>query len=309
MIVGPVRIPRFRNDNRAGPRWFFAVSMAWLALLSFFPCVGVAAETADGAAPTPRRAAVLPAGDADPKRMAWDRDYLKGYLRDTGKILGAPARWDGKDWLTASLVVAAAAGFYAYDRDIQEWFQDKRGDASNNVAKAISPLGKPLFAVPAMGLVYLYGESRENEKARRIGLLGMESTVLAGAFTSVLKFATHRSRPDTGEGYDKWRGPEFSTDNMSFPSLHTSTAFSLAKVIAAETDNPCVTAAAYSLASLVGLARLNDNEHWASDGFLGAAIGYFTAVAVLAYHKRPYPVSFTPSVSRLGGGVSLTYHY
>jgi len=83
----------------------------------------------------------------------------------------------------------------------------------------------------------------------------------------------------------------------------------MAKVIASETDNPCVVAAVYSLASLVGLARLNDNEHWASDAFFGAAIGYFTAAAVLRYHKRSSSVSFMPSVSRNGGGVSLTYRY
>ena len=305
----PMKISRYRNGSGAGRRWVYLISMVWLALIPLFPFVGAAAESSAGPSLTSNRPAVPPDGNAGGKGMELDRDYLKGYVRDTGKILSSPVRWEGKDWLTASLVVAATAGFYAYDQDIKEWFQDKRSDASNNVAKVITPLGNPLFAVPAMGLVYLYGEHQESEKARRIGLLGVESIVLAGAFTSVLKFVTHRPRPDAGERYDKWHGPEFSTDNLSFPSLHTSTAFSMAKVIASETDNPCVAAAVYSLASLVGLARLNDNEHWASDAFFGAAIGYFTAAAVLRYHKRSSPVSFMPSVSRNGGGISLTYRY
>jgi len=95
--------------------------MAWLTLIPFFPFVVAAAETATGSSPTSIQPAVPPAGNPGGKGMELDRDYLKGYVRDTGKILSSPVRWEGKDWLTASLVVAATAGFYAYDQDIKEW--------------------------------------------------------------------------------------------------------------------------------------------------------------------------------------------
>ena len=254
--------------------------------------------------------AAAPAATGKDGGMKLDGEYLRGYLYDTGKILSSPLRWEGRDWLAASFVVAASVGMYAYDQDIKEWFQDKRNSTTNDLAKVFTPIGNPLLAVPAMGLVYLYGEHRQSEKARRIGLLGVESIVLSGAFTGALKFATHRPRPDSGERYNKWEASSFfSTDNLSFPSLHTSTAFSMAKVLAAEADNPYVTPVVYALASLVGLARMNDNEHWATDAFVGAAIGYFTAAAVLRYHQRQLPVAILPSVSRDGGGVMLAYRY
>jgi len=281
-----------------------------LCLTLLLPRPGMAAGTNADSSPPADPGAVAPAAAGKNGGMKPDGEYLQGYLYDTGQILSSPLRWQGRDWLTASFVVAASVGMYAYDQDIKEWFQDKRNSTTDNLAKVFTPIGNPLFAVPAMGLVYLYGEHRQSEKAKRIGLLGVESIVLSGVFTGALKFATHRPRPDTGERYNKWEASRFfSTDNLSFPSLHTSTAFSMAKVLAAEADNPYVTPVVYALASLVGLARLNDNDHWASDAFVGAAIGYFTAAAVLRCHQRQFPVAILPSVSRDGGGVLLAYRY
>lgn len=288
---------------------FFLICIIYLCLFSIFPVSVTLAETDSGATLSPDRGSSPPVQAVQEEGIKLNADYLRGYVSDTGKILSSPWRWDGKDWLTASLVVSAVAGLYAYDQDLKEWFQDKRNSTTNDIAKIFNNIGNPLYAVPAMGLIYIYGEHQESEKAKRIGLLGIESIALSGAFTTAIKFATQRSRPDSGERYNKWDGPGFSTDNLSFPSLHTSTAFSMAKVIASETDSPYIAPVVYGIASLVGLARLNDNEHWSSDAFIGAAIGYFTATAVLRYHKQSSPVSLMPSVSHDGCGVLVVYRY
>ena len=34
------------------------------------------------------------------------------------------------------------------------------------------------------------------------------------------------------------------------------------------------------------MSRIYSNEHWSSDVFFGAAIGYFTSKALLSYHKE-----------------------
>lgn len=235
--------------------------------------------------------------------------YWKGYFSDTGKIITSPLSWDGKDWVAAALVVSATAGLYAYDQDLKEWFQAKRNDTTNDISKILNPLGNPLYTVPALGFVYLYGEHQGSEKTKRIGLLGIESMVLAGAFTAAVKFGTQRHRPDTGDRYNQWNGPRFSTDNLSFPSLHASTAFSLARVVAAENDSPYISSLAYGIASVVALTRLNENEHWGSDVFFGAAIGYFTAGAVLRYHTKDSAFALVPDVGRDRCGALLSYRF
>ena len=242
--------------------------------------------------------------------MRLNRSYWQGYLNDTTKILASPSRWQGRDWTAAAAVLSVTAGLYVYDQDIKDWAQRRRSGTSNDFANVFTPFGNGLYTLPAAGLFYLYGEVQENEKAKRIGLLGAESIVLAGALTGVVKFAGHRHRPDTGDRYDRWDGPGTSTDNLSFPSLHAATAFALATVVAVESDSAYVAAAAYGTASLTALARLNDNEHWSSDVFLGAALGYFTARAVLSYHeKKNHSLFLFPEVSSERYGVLMVYRF
>ncbi len=265
----------------------------------------LAGEAAAGSHDTMGPEAVRGAKD-DSLRL--DTAYLKGYLTDTLRIAESPRFWDARDWSAAALVLTMSAGLYAYDQELRDWFQKQRNGTTDDLAKVFTPVGNPFIALPAMGFLYYYGETQESEKARRIGLLGAESIVLSGAFTGVLKVATHRHRPDTGDRYDSWDGPGFSTDNLSFPSEHASTAFALATVIASESSAPYAGPVAYGVATLTALSRLNDNDHWASDVFFGAALGYFTGRAVVGYHKKNGSLlSLQPDVGPEHRGVRLSY--
>jgi len=298
----------------SGDRYHVAVSNSaflFLLCLSFFFSSSVSWAAADS----------LPLFSQDQKSsesretisgddLRLNKTYFKGYIDDTGKILASPLRCDEKDWSVSVLALSVTAGLYAYDQDLKDWMQKKRNGTTNDLAKVVTPLGNCLYTLPTMGLVYLYGDVQESAKAKRIGLLGAESIFLSGAFTAVIKFAGHRHRPDTGDSYDRWDGPGFSTDNLSFPSEHASAAFSLATVIASESDNPYVAPAAYGIATLVALSRLNDNDHWSSDAFVGAALGYFTAKAVLRYHqKKDIPLTLLPDVSGDRYGVLMSYRF
>jgi membrane-associated phospholipid phosphatase len=252
-----------------------------------------------------KRPQVIPGAD-----LKLNMSYLKGYVGDTGKILTSPVRWDDREWYTAALVLSMTAGLYAYDQDLKDWVQRRRNRTTDDFSRIFTPFGDALYTLPAAGFVYLYGEVQQSEKAKRIGLLGAESIILAGAFTQVIKMAGHRHRPDTGDQYNRWDGPGFSTDNLSFPSGHASTAFALATVVAGESDIPYVAPAAYGIASLVALSRLNDNVHWSSDVFFGSAVGYFTARAVLRYHKKKNsPLVLLPDVSGDRYGVLMLHRF
>ena len=165
-----------------------------------------------------------------------DKAYFKGYLADTGYILSSPLNWDKWDWVTTSLVVGAAVGLYAYDKDIQDWVQKRRGNSTDNISRFVRPFGEGQYTVPALGLVYLYGYATEDSKAEKTALLGVESFLISGAFTQVLKYSTHRYRPEDSDRYDRWDGPSFSNSNLSFASGEATAAFSMATVIASEYD-------------------------------------------------------------------------
>lgn len=269
-----------------------------------------AAEAPPPAVPAVQSAEITPLQALQPDRF--DRDYLKGYFTDAGRMLASPARWDRSDWLAAGLVIGATTGLYFADGDIRNFAQRNQTSAGNGLAAAGNALGNPLYTAPSLGLFYAYGHFNDDPKARRTSLLALESLTISGAFAMSLKLATQRPRPFTGESANAWNGPGLKNSDPSFPSIHTQSAFSIASVLAEEYgDNPYVPPLAYGLASLTGLARVYDNKHWASDVFFGAAIGYYVGKAVVRYHAiQTYtPVKILPSVSQQGFGVIAEYRF
>jgi membrane-associated phospholipid phosphatase len=117
---------------------------------------------------------------------------------------------------------------------------------------------------------------------------------------SLLKYLTGRQRPsyynsNSLEAEPTFRGP-FSkagkdingkSISSSFPSGHTTVAFAAATVFALEyKDKPFVPILAYSAATLIGLSRITENKHWATDVFIGAVLGYYTGKQVVRNYHR-----------------------
>lgn len=187
------------------------------------------------------------------------------------------------NWKEIPAILSIAAGIYSYDQDIKEWAQNNRNDVSNTTASIVKPFGDGTYTVPLLGTLYTYGYLSEDKKAKRTALLSIESFVLSGIIVQTIKVAGHRHRPNTNDRYDTWDGFSFSTKNQSFPSGHSQAAFSIATVIATEySQSSFIPPIMYSIATLTALSRINDNGHWASDAFVGAAIGYLTAKAVVS---------------------------
>jgi membrane-associated phospholipid phosphatase len=238
-------------------------------------------------------------------------EYVKGYFSDTGKMLASPAHWEGSDWLKTGLVLGATTGLIFTDADIRNVAQRNQSSFGNKAASVGNALGNPLYTLPPLALFYLYGHLNEDPKARRASLLAVESLAVSGAFTWTVKIAAQRPRPFTGEDPTTWNGPRLKMGDYSFPSGHTTAAFSIASVLAEEYgNNPAVPPIAYGLATLTGFARIYDNKHWASDAFFGGAIGYFVGKAVVRYHTTPdTAVKLLPTVSQQGFGLTAEYRF
>lgn len=239
-----------------------------------------------------------------------NKDYLKGYIKDTGALITSPSSWDGSDWIKATIFVGITAGLYAFDDEIQDWSQENRGDTTDSISDLTRPFGEGIYTIPAMGLFYLYGHLSDDKRAKRTALLGMESFIITGIFTQTIKFTTHRHRPDDSPRI--WDGPGFSTTNLSFPSGHSASAFAIASVIASEyKDKPIVPILSYGIATLTSLSRVNDNKHWASDVFFGAGIGYFTGKAIVSRHsdKKPERTFILPFMNDEYSGIMVEYRF
>ena len=233
-------------------------------------------------------------------------EYAIGYFTDTGKIVASPVNWSGDDWLKAGLVAAATAGIYFADSDIKNFVQRNQSSAGGSLASIGNAFGNPSYTLPPLGLFYLYGHFADDPKARQTSLLAAESIAISALFSVSLKLLAQRPRPQTGESSGNWYGPRLNAGDMSFPSGHSTAAFSLASVLAEEYGaNPYVPPIAYGLASLTAFARVYDNKHWASDVFFGGAIGYFVGKTVVRYHTQSNSaLMILPTITPQGLGVT-----
>jgi len=139
---------------------------------------------------------------------------------------------------------------------------------------------------------------------------------------SLLKFVTGRQRPfsldsNAIEAEPKFHGPFYSSGkdengkklNTSFPSGHTTVAFAAATVFAMEyKDRPLVPIIAYSAATLIGLSRITENKHWATDVLAGAALGYLTGRLVVNNYHR-YAKLKAPKQNKNSVSFNLQYNY
>jgi membrane-associated phospholipid phosphatase len=85
--------------------------------------------------------------------------------------------------------------------------------------------------------------------------------------------------------------PAYTFD--AFPSGHTATAFSIAAVFASQyNETKVVPILFYSGATLVGISRLTEHEHWASDVFVGALLGYLSGKQVVNHYNKLHQAQF-----------------
>ncbi|MGH8103717.1 MAG: phosphatase PAP2 family protein [bacterium] len=204
-----------------------------------------------------------------------------------GNLVSATGRWDRRGWKGAALFLGATYGLYAFDGSIQHWTQDQRNSTTDRIADFARPFGDGRYTLPGMGAFYLYGEFAKDNRARETALRGVESFILTGLFTQAIKLGGHRHRPSEGDGARKWDGPSFGGGHMAFPSGHASSAFAVATAFAMEyRHTQWASPLAYGIASLTAWSRVNDNAHWASDVFFGAALGFLTSKSIIELHRK-----------------------
>jgi len=122
-----------------------------------------------------------------------------------------------------------------------------------------------------------------------LGVL-LESFVLVDGATELIKYTARRDRPD-------------HTNKDSFPSGHTSFAFTMATLLARGVDDlgdawyDKLGYLAYVPAVYVGLDRSEGNRHWPSDVAAGALLGFvLTNVVYDAHHGTArHPGFHTPA--------------
>ncbi len=206
-------------------------------------------------------------------------------------------------WLKlAGVAVGATVMLAPFDERIaavsqRHWLQGA-DDLQSGASTAAFMGGPGPFLLGAS--LYAGGVVSRHHNFADVGLHLTEGVALAASLTALGKGVFGRSLPNDssnnahdfsiGRGFHRRNG-----DYVSFPSGHTAAAFAMASVISAETDerypsaSKLVRTLAYGGGVAVGLARIYQNVHWASDLPLAALIGTWSGATVVSHqHKQPH---------------------
>ena len=145
--------------------------------------------------------------------------------------------------------------------------------------------------------LYLIGRASGGRRTADLGAHSVEAMVLADLVGGGIKVVVGRARPyvdaTNNKDFQLMRGLR-SDKYRSFPSGHTINAFAFASTVSRETEmwwpssRWYIGPVMYGGATLVGLSRIYNNKHWASDVMAGAAVGTIIGLKVVQYqHSHP----------------------
>jgi hypothetical protein len=210
----------------------------------------------------------------------------------------APFHMSKKDWLHVGEFAAVIGVVSLADEQVQR-YAIRLGNTNPGIVKfghSITDFGDR-YEFYTLGTLFAYSTIFRNKKLQTTTLLASQAAIIGGVTGTVLKFLTWRQRPNyygaNIEGEPIFHGPfpgpdvEGNRMNSSFPSGHTTAAFAAATVYAVQYRNkPIVPVLMYTAAAMIGLTRITENKHWATDVLAGAALGYVTGKQVVRNYER-----------------------
>jgi len=239
------------------------------------------------------------------QQQSYTLRYLESYPESVGKALVAPLNWNSGHWFRTGALVFSTGALYLADEDIRDFFQRNHSEFSDALMTSAKQFGESKYVLPVLGATVLGGYILDSDKTMDTGLLSLKSFILANSVTITLKTLLQRPRPSADKGKEFFSGKGFDRKRDSFPSGHSTIVWSLAPILADQYQkNKWVPPAAYGIAALTSISRVHDNNHWASDVFAGAVIGYVSAKLTLDSTPR-LQVLPNPDLA----GISLYFQY
>ncbi|HBH79234.1 MAG TPA: hypothetical protein DDY39_05350 [Nitrospira sp.] len=229
---------------------------------------------------------------------------------DATYLFTSPLRIDGKGALIVGAIGAGIGGLMVADKTIQRAFQENRTEATDEIARTLETIGFSRTVLGAnvalIGAGWLFRQHEEGNKLMRTALVGLEAQMFTEGLVGLTKFTVGRARP--GAGLDTQTFEPFEGFDKSFPSSHAARSFAVAAVFADAYPQP-VPFLLYTGAALISLSRIHTNEHFSSDVFAGAALGFVIGKVLSWRHQHPDILpgwSILPFVPDARGGLGFT---
>ncbi len=218
-----------------------------------------------------------------------------GFARDLWAVVSFPSRLDGRGWAKVGGVLGVGLALYTVDAEITAATLRQAGHQPHDAIREVGDFFEPVGlmgntnAIWAAGIVAGYLTKQEWLRAPARDLL--VSHWVAGLTRNPVRDFVGRRRPSDGFGARTY----VRNEGTSFPSGHASTIVQVATILSHHIDRRWASAFLYGAAATVLFQRVDDEKHWASDTWIGAAWGWGVARTILR----------SPEGESSGSGVGL----
>ena len=163
-------------------------------------------------------------------------------------------------------------------RQINEHRNEHLDGAFKTISNSVSPI-----SIAAPILIFGTGLIEKDQELKQKGLVIGASFLVTTVFATTLKHAVNRARP-----FETYPDIQKLSDggSSSFPSGHTSDAFSTATSLSLAFPKWYVIAPSYVYAAAVGYSRMHLGVHYPSDVLAGAFVG--AGSAFLCYKAQKW---------------------
>ncbi len=226
------------------------------------------------------------------------------FTGDIWSVWTSPARFDHRDVVPLVLTAGAFALGTRIDSVTRVWMVAHERTA---VMRVLSPiregfpvpayeLGSGQYLLPLSGALYLSGRLSHSADLRDAGLGCAAGHLASLGIRSVAYRLVARARPRIAANPLRGGVPG-SHDWLwhSFFSGHIANSMACASFLGHRYSLGMVEPLPYAYAAVIGLGRMADGEHWASDTMLGAIVGFAIgreiAARQLARRVAPAPTS------------------
>lgn len=175
--------------------------------------------------------------------------------------------------LKAGIASMATGILFLADKSIRA--ELKQNNSQNNLLLDVGHIyGEYNYSFGLAGVLYMSQFILNDKKIANTGKVLFESLLISGVLSISIKYIFGRSRPNRNEGNTKFNWFEINNTYNSLPSGHVITAFTTSTVLSKAINNKYASILLYSLAGVTAYQRIASDNHWFSDVFLGASIGY-----------------------------------
>ena len=226
---------------------------------------------------------VLSASAGAQSDLGAEREDLRALRGDVWHVITAPVRADRDAVIPTLGVLAGMAVIAPFDSAVYAWMQAHPGaplmraiaPVRENFRVPIYELGSALYLIPISGALYAGGRLGHEPNVRDAGVGCMAAEVSSSALRVLVQLAVNRDRPRESRNAfhvspvwnQRYKG-------HSFPSGHVANPMACATFLAYRFDLGVAEPAMFVYVGALSLARIADGQHWGSDVFAGASMGF-----------------------------------